>query len=400
MDDFSSVGRHRNHLCDGPGIALGGRLRTTIQSAFALGLAAFGLATAADAQTITEPAAFASAIASVRAEAHPADEFAEPAKLPIEGQTFRLTMTAASGLEGHGNVVYNYKEGSLIIDASPTKVWPTRIGPKESLSAFNVTDNTKNLGSFVGQNAYGTKANVSVFENISTAIAILSGPKPMPSPIRASLGGGLLEDTDWWVKLELPPAEAKAVANDVVGVVEGRYGRLPSGKAGSCLVTGVSATIDRPASYSTETCYVGAHIDRIALVRKSSGEVIKEWTNENSPRLGPVLWGKIQVGMNKTDLAFAYPAATGPGSLESENIRLNFKQEVVSSVEVGNWPAKDRALAKLLTQKYGKPIGFNCVGSCTGKWKVSDEVSVYMTSLSVIYQLTSAKPPIGYYGKE
>jgi hypothetical protein len=372
-------------------------LKTVVQATFALGLAALSLSSAAHAQTITDPAAFASAIKAVRAEAHPVDQFAEPAKLPIEGQTFRLTMTAEMGLEGRGKVVYNYKDGALVLDASPHKVWPTLVGPKESLPAFDVTDSTQNRGSFVGQNAYGAKATVSVLENTSTAIAILSGPKPMASPIRASLGGGVLEDTDWWIKLDLPPAEAKAVANDVVGVVEGRYARLPSGKAGSCMTSGVSATIDQPASYSAETCYIGAHIDRIALVRKSSGEVIKEWTNENSPRLGPVLWEKIRVGMNKTDLAFAYPAATGPGSLESENVWVKYKQEVVSSVEPQNWPAKGRDLAKLFTQKYGKPIKLDCSISCYGKWKVSDDVLVYMTSLSVIFQLASAEPPIGYY---
>ncbi|MGS1018108.1 hypothetical protein [Allosphingosinicella humi] len=356
------------------------------------------MASPAFAQTITDPAAFASAIAGVRAGDRSTDKFAEPVPLPIEGKSFRLTMPALDGSEGQGTVFYDYADGVLILDASPRNVWPTLAGPSESLPSFKVTDNTQDLGSYVGQNAYGATARVSVFKNSGAAIAILSSPKPMLSPMRVKIKASNLDDTDWWVKLELPPAEAKAVANDTIGIIEGEYARLPSGKAGACMSTGVSATINRPSSYSSETCYVGAHIERIALVRKSTGAVIKEWTNDTAPRLGPVLWGKVQVGMNKRDLTTVYPSITSYSYLESDGAQVNLEKQVVASVEVRNWPVKGTALAMLLTEKYGQPIEIDCKYEyiCQGQWKVAEGVSAYMTTLGVLYQLTDTKPPITY----
>ena len=350
------------------------------------------------AQTLTDPAAFASAIVAIRAGDHATDKFAEPAPLPIEGKSFRLTLPAVDGSEGQGTVFYDYADGALILDASPSNVWPTLASPSESLPSFKVTDKTRNLGSFVGQNAYGTTARVTVFKNTGTSIAIISGPKPMLSPMRVKIGAQILDDSDWWVKLELSPAEAKAVANDTIGIIEGKYARLPSGKAGACMSGGASATIDTPSSLSTETCYIGANIERIALVRKSTGAVIKEWTNENSPRLGPVLWGKVQVGMNKRDLATAYPSITSYGYLEGEGVQINLEKQVVASVDVRNWPAKGKALAKLLTDKYGLPVEIDCKydAICEGKWRIADGVSAYMTIMAVIYQPTASKPPTGY----
>lgn len=309
-------------------------------------------------------------------------------------------MPAIDGSEGQGTVFYDYSDGTLIIDASPRNVWPTLAGPSESLPSFKVTDSTRDLGSYVGQNAYGATARVSVFKNTGAAIAILSSPKPMLSPMRVKINAQVLDDSDWWVKLEMPPAEAKIVANDTIGIIEGRYARLPSGKAGACMSGGVSATIDRPSSYSSETCYIGAHIDRIALVRKSTGAVIKEWTNDNSPRLGSALWGKVQVGMNRRDLAAAYPAITSYGYLEGEGVQVTFEKQVVASVEVRNWPARGKALAKLLTKEYGPPIEIDCKydSICEGQWRASEDVSVYMTIMSVIFQPKSAKPPTGYSG--
>lgn len=363
-----------------------------------LGFVFCGVASPGTAQTITDPAAFVSAIAGVRTNGQSTDKFAESPPLPIEGKSFRLTIPAIDGSEGQGTVFYDYSDGVLILDASPRNVWPTIAGPSESLPSFKVTDSTRDLGSYVGQNAYGATARVSVFKNTGAAIAILSSPKPMLSPIRVKINAQVLDDSDWWVKLELPPAEAKVVANDTIGIIEGRYARLPSGKAGACMSGGVSATIDRPSSYSSETCYIGAHIDRIVLMRKSTGAIIKEWTNDNSPRLGPVLWGKVQVGMNKRDLATAYPSITSYGYLESESVQVNLEKQVVASVEVRNWPVKGKALAKLLTEKYGPPIEIDCKydSICEGQWKIAEGVSAYMTILGVKYQQTDGKPPVGY----
>jgi hypothetical protein len=308
-------------------------------------------------------------------------------------------MPAKDGSEGQGAVVYDYKDGALTLNVSPRNVWPTFVGSKESLPAFIVTENTRNLGSYVGQNAFGATARVTSLKNIGAAIAVVSSPKPMLSPMRTSIGGALLEDTDWWVRLQLAPSEAKTVALDTVGIIEGTYTRLPSGKAGACHFGGISATIDRPTNYSSEICYVGAHVKRIALARKSTGAIIREWTLENSPRLGAALWGKIQVGMNMRELRERYPAITNYGYLEADGIQVKFSKEVAAAVEVRNWPAKGKRLAKLLTEQYGAPIEIRCdYGSiCEGQWKAAEGVSAYLTLLGwVTYQPADTAPPTGY----
>lgn len=357
---------------------------------------------ALQAQTVTDPGAFASAIDAVRSASRSTDKFAEPPPFAIEGKSFRLTIPAKDGSEGQGAVVYDYKDGTLTLDVSPRNVWPTLVGPKEKFPAFIVTEDTRNLGSYVGQNAFGATARVTSLKNIGAAIAIVSSPKPMLSPMRTSIGGAPLEDTDWWIRLQLAPTEAKTVALDTIGIIEGTYTRLPSGKAGACHFGGVSATIDRPTNYSSEICYVGAHVKRIALVRRSTGAVIKEWTLENSPRLGAALWGNIQAGMNMRELREPYPTITSYGYLEADGVQVKLSKEVVSAVEVRNWSAKGKRLAKLLTEKYGTPIEIRCDydSICEGQWKVSEGVSAYLTLLGwVTYQPTDSAPPTGYSGR-
>ena len=369
---------------------------------FAASAAVVGFAGGVQAQTLSDPAAFASAIEAVRNAAHSTDKFAEPPTLPIDGKSFRLTAPAKDGTEGQGAVVYDYKDGTLTLDVSPTKLWPTLTGPSEALPAFMVAEDTKNLGSYVGQNAFGATARVTSFKSIGAAIALVSSPKPMLSPIRTSICGALLEDTDWWVRLQLAPAEAKALALDSIGIIEGTYTRLPSGKAGACHFGGVSATINRPTNYSSEVCYIGAHVKRIALARRSTGEIIKEWTLDNSPRLGATLWGNIQAGMNMRELRERYPAITSYGYLEAEGAQVRLSKDVVSSVEVRNWPARGKRLARLLTDKYGQPVELNCDydSICEGRWKVSEGVSAYLTLLGwVSYQPTGSGPPTGYSGR-
>jgi len=352
----------------------------------------------AHAQTISDPAAFTQTITAVRVSQHSTDKFAEPPAFPLEGKSFKLTLPVIDGGEGSGAIVYDYKDGALIIDASPRDVWPTSSGSGEALPSFKVSETSKSLGSYVGQNAYGATAKVSAFKDTNTAIALVSAPKPMLSPSRVRIGAQLLGDTDWWIKLELPPAQAKALVGDVMGIIEGKYTRLPSGKPGDCKSGGASATLDNPTEYYSETCYIGANIDRIAFIRKSTGEVLKEWTNENSPRLGRVLWDKVQEGMNVRELQAIYPSMTSYGYIESEHAQINLINRVATSVEVRRAGAGGKAIAQQLTDKYGSPIAIDCKydGLCQGEWKAGDGISAYLGILGVQYQPSDAKPPIGY----
>ncbi|MFL0588090.1 hypothetical protein ACH0BU_15805 [Sphingomonas olei] len=365
------------------------------------GLVAGLLATSAHAQTITDAAAFNGAIETVRKGNASTDKFAEPIRLPIEGKAFKLTMAPEEwATEGGGALLYDYKDGALVLDLSPTTVWPLLAGPKERLPALKVSSTTANLGSSLGQNAFGAVAEVRTFRNKGAAIAILNSPKPMISPRREAIGAKYLEDTDWWVRLDLPPAQAKAMAADAIAVVEGTFAPLPNGQAGACHFGGVSATIRNPTNYSSEVCYVGANITRIAITRKSTGEVLKEWTLDNSPRLGPVLWDKVRVGMTPRELKAIYPTFEGDRYGWVNGASLTLDKGVVSKVEVQHdGPERGKAVVKLLTTQYGAPIASRCIGAtlCEGEWKVSDGVVVYLSITNRLsYQEADAPPPVGY----
>jgi hypothetical protein len=364
-------------------------------------LVAAMLTTSATAQTITDAAAFNAAIETVRKGNIPTDKFAEPIKVPIDGKTFKLTLLPDDhAIEGSGGLMYDYKDGVLTLDVSPTNVWPLLVGPKESLPALKVSSTTANLGSSLRQNAYGAVAEVRTFKNTGAAIAILDSPKPMISPQREAIGSKHLEDTDWWLRLTLPPAQAKAVATDSLAIVEGRFATLPNGQAGACHYGGVAATISNPTSYSSEVCYVGANITRIAITRKSTGEVLREWTLDNSPRLGPVLYGKIRAGMSPRDLKAIYPTFDGNryGSVEGASLTLD--KGVVSSVNVQHdGPERGKALVKLVTARYGQPLESYCVTDtlCEGRWTVADGTVAYLSIMGELsFREVNAEPPIGY----
>lgn len=357
------------------------------------------VATGSSAQTITDAPAFNGVVAALHKVALPTDKFAEPVKLTIEGKPFKLTLAATDDIQGDGGLRYDYVDGVLTLDVSPTTVWPGVAGVEQALPALLVSSTTKNLGSSLAQNAYGAVAEVHSYLNTGAAVAIVSGPKPMLSPSNTDHHYDNLENTDWWVRLTLPPAQARAVAMDAVAIVEGTFVSLPTGKAGACHMGGSSATIDHPSSYRSEVCYVGANVTRIALMRRSSGEVIKEWTLENSPHLGPVLWGNIRVGMNTRELAAAEPTITSYGYVETGQVQVEMTKQAVSSVQVRDWPARGKALAKLLTARYGQPLQIDCAydATCEGKWAAGEGIVAYMSIMGwVTFQPTDAKPPAGF----
>lgn len=353
------------------------------------------LGASAGAQTITDSPAFNSVISGLHRNAIPTDKFAEPLAFPLDGKSFKLTIPAADSNEGSGGVIYDYKDGVLTLDVTPTTLWP-RSGMSETLPGIIVSSNTKNLGTSLAQNAFGAVAQVRSFQETGAAIAMVSSPKAMLSPLDTDHHFDNMKNSDWWVRLTLTPSQAKAIALDTIGIVEGTYTKLPSGSAGACHFSGASATIDQPSSLSIEICYVGANITRIALARRSSGELIKEWTLENSPHLGPVLWDNIRAGMTKLELATAVPAITDYGYIEADEAQVEMTKEAVSSIQVRNWPAKGKALAKYLTARYGTPREIDCGfdATCEGKWAAGEGVAAYMINGWVTYQLEGDKPPV------
>lgn len=357
-------------------------------------------ANADQSASITDEAAFQAAIAAIRADANNYDKFKEPVSTGLIGSSFVITMPVEDGSEGQGVAYFDYEEGKLILNVSPSNAWPWLDGPKTSMPVLIVSDDSKMTGTYIGQNAFGVTAEVKNFRNVGAGVAIVSSPKPMSSPMRSKIGAKYHEDTDWWVTYNVPPAEAKALALNTYAVVQGTYSMLPTGKAGFCHKGGLSATIDRPSNYSTEKCYVGAKITRIAFINKADGSVLKEWTMANSPRLGPELWGGIRIGMDKNDLKAAQPTITDYGSFEANGLSATVEMEksVVARVRVRAPGYADKHVVAALTQRYGQPLMSKCyVTSCEGKWRVNGQVDAYLSIGGwVIYQLSDTEPPIGF----
>jgi hypothetical protein len=357
-------------------------------------------AKADQSSSITDEESFRAAIAAIRADSNNYDKFKEPVSTTLIGRSFAITMPVQDGGEGRGIAYYDYEDGKLILNVSPSNAWPLLDGPSASMPVLIVSDDSEMTGSYIGQNAFGVTAEVRNFKNIGAGIAIVGSPKPMASPMRTKIGAQYLEDTDWWLSYDLPPSEARALALNTHAVVQGTYSMLPTGKAGFCHRMGLAATIDKPSNYSTEKCFVGAKITRIAFVNKLNGTVLKEWTTANSPRLGPELWGGIRVGMDKNDLKAAQPTITSYGSFQANGLSatVEMQKEVVARVRVSAPGYTDKQVVAALTQRYGQPLTSKCyVTSCEGKWRVNGQVDAYLTiGGGVIYQLSDSEPPIGF----
>jgi len=369
--------------------------------AIALLVAGFaGAAVAREPAAITDEAAFRQAIAAVRADAKNYDKFKESVDTGLIGKPFAISMPVQQEIEGQGVAFYDYKDGKLILDVSPQNAWPLLAGPKEKLPTLILSDSTKMTGKYIGQNAFGATAEVRDFRNSGAGIAIVDSPKPMLSPMRAAMNAKLLEDTDWWVALDLPPTEAKALALNAVAVVQGTYAKLPSGSVGFCSTGSVSATISSPSNYSSEKCFIGAQVSRIALIDKRTNAVLKEWTTASNPILGPELWGGVRAGMNRHQLKQAQLNITDYGYLAAngQSAQVEMEKDVASKVRVRLDGFSGRPLMDMLTRQYGQPLASKCISTlCEGRWRVNSQVDAYLSITGeVTYQLSSDEPPIGF----
>lgn len=374
--------------------------RAVARTAILLGIWAGTLA-AKQPAAITDEAAFRAAIAAIRADANSYDKFKEPVETSLIGKSFAITMPLQDGGEGRGLAYYDYADGKLILNVSPSKAWPWREGPGQALPALIVSDSSKMTGTYVGQNAFGVTAEVRNFSNVGAGIAIVSSPKAMASPMNVKISARFADNTDWWLTYDLPPSEAKSVGLNTDAIIQGTYAKLPSGKVGFCDLGISSATIDKPSNYRSEKCFVGANITRIALVNRTTGAVLKDWTMANSPALGPELWGGIREGMNKYQMKAAQPAITDYGSFEANGLTamVEMQKSVASKIRVNAPGYSDEAVAAALTQRYGQPISTRCITKrlCEGKWQVRENVVAYMSmGGQVTYQLATDEPPIGF----
>ncbi|MCB2058736.1 MAG: hypothetical protein H6916_03840 [Novosphingobium sp.] len=242
-------------------------------------------------------------------------------------------------------------------------------------------------GSYVGQNAFGASVRVNVSRHYRDGVAILDAPgiTDVRTMSRAS----------YETKLTLSGPGAREVARDTVVELEGRLGRLDIGRLARCTSDYIGPTIDAPSEHTMHTCFVGAVVERVAFVRRSTGEVLQEWRIDNSPAEGPELWNRVRFGMNRKQFTAAFPNVEWPRygigfRIQDSGVKaeIDIRNDLVSSVRTeirGQSPQSARAQ---MMAKYGSPVEDRCQyvdTTCNTTWQTPDGVRVRFSSIGSQY---------------
>ena len=131
----------------------------------------------------------------------------------------------------------------------------------------------------------GSRSRVDGSGRVGYVSAMLDRPEGEESPYKSSISippsmlslVPPLPKKNYWVEMALPGPEARKVAMDAALVIEGTIQALDGGKLSICKPNYIEAQIDAPTEIYGSECWVGANVSRIAFIRKSTGEVLKEW---------------------------------------------------------------------------------------------------------------------------
>lgn len=220
------------------------------------------------------------------------DKFAEAtADRGVIGKPFKIVRPikdgqAYSGLPG--DAYYTYDDGKLRLIFIPDEKYagPGLIeGPKYLVGIVGGSRKTER--SYTGSNAFGVTARVEVVRLVEDGVAMLDRPEGEENPYQSTIMTNtsptiaqLLPPRpkhSYWLEMTLPGPQARKVARDAALVVEGTIEPLEGGKLSICRGTYIEPKIDTGMEIYGSQCWVGANVRRIAFIRKSTGEVLKEW---------------------------------------------------------------------------------------------------------------------------
>lgn len=300
---------------------------------------------------------------------------------------------------GNGDVVrpsgssafysYDPDRGELKLVLSTTTV-RAPASSKGGLSGLNYYDlielgsRSRPGSSYIGQNAFGASARVSVRHDSSDGIVPIDRPGD---------GEGY---RSYDIVLPLAGPAARAVAIDSVARISGTLALLDNGKLGGCATSYAEPKIDSPTEVFASYCFAGAKVGRIAFIRKSTGEVIKEWTIDDSPPSGPLLWKDIRYGMTKRQFMAAHPEIDWPkyaGQIEIRDggtaAKLNIRQGRITSVDTDVTDQSPTELRATLLARYGAPIENRCEyidNVCTMIWLTVEGAQVELRTIGSNYR--------------
>lgn len=209
------------------------------------------------------------------------DKFAETTADPaVIGQPFKFLGPLHNGqaLGGQPGPWYAYNDGKLqfVFTLSQKHVDPGFLGPKYIVGIIG--GSRKSTRSYIGSNAYGATARIQVEKLEQNGLVFLDGPSGERSPFGVPGVPDLRPPPDSYsAEFIFPGPQARKIALDAGLLIEGTIALLPNAKLSMCKGIYGGPEIDHPLEVYGSECWVGARVSRIAFVRRSTGEVLKEW---------------------------------------------------------------------------------------------------------------------------
>jgi hypothetical protein len=214
-------------------------------------------------------------------EAQLLDKFADiTADASVVGQKFKITSRLHSGdvLGAPPGPWFTYSDGKLRLVFSLSQEYGSPTSSEVKYAIGIVGGSRVAARSYVGSNAYGATARVQVQKLLENGIAFIEGPQG-ERVLDTRNRDDLLRPSpkDYSFDLEMAPAAARKIAQDSALLVEGAIATLPDGKLSVCRPIYGAPRIDHPLEVYGESCSVAAVVSRIAFIRSSTGEIMKEW---------------------------------------------------------------------------------------------------------------------------
>lgn len=217
------------------------------------------------------------------------DSFSEPTADPKTiGEEFKLVINIYDG-QAHepsfSDAYFTYESGKLRLIFSPSEApFGSELGSPRYLVG-EIGGRVRSRYGYLGANAFGASAKVTAKRVEVDVLAMLDRPEGEVSPytsVYSSLPNSLrptvqLPRDKYWIELIISGSEARKLAADAGLLIEGTIGALAGDKLNHCKGFYAGATIETPNEVYGQRCWVGARVSKIAFIRRSTGEILKEW---------------------------------------------------------------------------------------------------------------------------
>lgn len=190
------------------------------------------------------------------------DEFTSPPENAYLKRDFSLSIpvTAQGGIVGW---YYDLSRQTLKINFGGSDI-------ENGYGEFEIklTSQTKDLGSYVGENAFGATAAVDSFHDDDFGLTLIGLPL---SNDTSAVG------EDYEVSISATPDEARQIATHIEVVVEGVVMADADSGVVACENRGSPATFDNPISLSVRSCAVNGAATKIVIRNTVTGAIYGQW---------------------------------------------------------------------------------------------------------------------------